>query len=293
MANLTVLFVSLMLRLFSLVPPRMADRVARPIAFLLKYLVPRKRRVTRRNLALVYPNLSDAERSQMADLTRFHYVKNLFEAGYTWHWSTERLDAVFEPMQGTEHLDQAIASGQGVIVAVLHFGSWELVNFHMRPYRAAVLYRAGKHPELEAMLAKKRTHQDVRLIPANRSGMKQIYAQLMSGGNVGILPDQEPHNGKGHFVPFMGIPALTAVLIPRLIQKTGARLLYAVCERQPKGRYQVHLRAADDAVYATDMETALTAMNRDIEKCIKIDPAQYLWAYKRFRTRPPGDPPLY
>jgi KDO2-lipid IV(A) lauroyltransferase len=34
-------------------------------------------------------------------------------------------------------------------------------------------------------------------------------------------------------------------------------------------------------------------MNRFIEEQVRLNPAQYLWVHKRFKTRPPGQPPLY
>jgi KDO2-lipid IV(A) lauroyltransferase len=41
------------------------------------------------------------------------------------------------------------------------------------------------------------------------------------------------------------------------------------------------------------MDEALAAMNRGVERCVEVDPAQYLWAYKRFRRRPEGEPRFY
>ena len=50
---------------------------------------------------------------------------------------------------------------------------------------------------------------------------------------------------------------------------------------------------ADEDVYSADMETSLAAVNRGVERCIALDPAQYLWSYKRFKTRPEGEEPFY
>jgi KDO2-lipid IV(A) lauroyltransferase len=41
------------------------------------------------------------------------------------------------------------------------------------------------------------------------------------------------------------------------------------------------------------MREALTEVNRCIERCIEVDTEQYLWAYKRFRNRPEGEPSFY
>jgi lauroyl/myristoyl acyltransferase len=37
----------------------------------------------------------------------------------------------------------------------------------------------------------------------------------------------------------------------------------------------------------------MAAMNRMIERCIAIDPAQYLWSYRRFKKQPDGAAPFY
>jgi KDO2-lipid IV(A) lauroyltransferase len=41
------------------------------------------------------------------------------------------------------------------------------------------------------------------------------------------------------------------------------------------------------------MDTSLAAVNRAVEDCIAIDPAQYLWSYRRFKTQPEGVPDFY
>jgi KDO2-lipid IV(A) lauroyltransferase len=55
----------------------------------------------------------------------------------------------------------------------------------------------------------------------------------------------------------------------------------------------MHFLPADAAVYAPDPDKSLAAINRGVEQCIAIDPAQYLWAYKRYKTRPEGEPRFY
>jgi KDO2-lipid IV(A) lauroyltransferase len=34
-------------------------------------------------------------------------------------------------------------------------------------------------------------------------------------------------------------------------------------------------------------------MNRAIESAIRVDPSQYFWVHKRFKTRPAGMPAFY
>jgi KDO2-lipid IV(A) lauroyltransferase len=142
-------------------------------------------------------------------------------------------------------------------------------------------------------LLAKRRRGGAHLIPATPTGLRQLYAHIRGGGGAGVLPDQQPSTGQGRFAPFYGNPALTAVLVPRLVQRTGCAVLASVCERLPGGRYRVHVLPVGDDIHSEDMQTSLAAMNRAIEDCIAIDPAQYLWSYRRFKTQPEGQPDFY
>jgi KDO2-lipid IV(A) lauroyltransferase len=38
---------------------------------------------------------------------------------------------------------------------------------------------------------------------------------------------------------------------------------------------------------------AISRINEAIAKVIETDPTQWLWGHRRWKTRPPGEPPLY
>ena len=38
-----------------------------------------------------------------------------------------------------------------------------------------------------------------------------------------------------------------------------------------------------------DLAVAVAALNRGVEDCVRLAPAQYQWSYKRYAIRPPGD----
>jgi KDO2-lipid IV(A) lauroyltransferase len=131
------------------------------------------------------------------------------------------------------------------------------------------------------------------MVPATATGIRRMFSLLKKGFYVALLPDQEPTGGSGEFAPFFGIEALTGVLLPRMARRTGAPVIFAVCERRQGGRYCVHLFKPDESIYSENMREALSAANQSIEQCISVNPEQYLWAYKRFRNRPEGEPSLY
>lgn len=254
----------------------------------------RLRTVSLKNIALCYPALDEAQRIGLAREAMVHYVRNGFDTGVAWFWSKRRFDALFDPPVGGHHFHAAREKGKGVVVLSPHFGSWEMLGLRItEEIDGAILYKPGDDPDLDALLIGRRERFGALLLPANRKGLKSLLGFLRQGKVVGVLPDQEPTEGEGRFAPFFGVPALTGVLVPRLVRRTGAPVVFAVCARRPRGRYVLHVIPGDDELYSDDLDVATAALNRGVEACIAIDPAQYLWGYKRFRARPEGEQRLY
>jgi len=283
-----------LLWLLSLMPAGMPWWLAGKTTGLWMRLSPVKRHTTERNLERCYPALDPAERNRLTRASFRHYVCSVLETGHNWYWPLEQLQARCDAFVGRELADEALASGRGVVVLAPHFGAWEYLGVYLqRIPDIAILYKPPSHPGLEKALLAKRRRGGANLIPATASGLRQLYAHLRAGKGAGVLPDQQPSLGQGRFAPFFGHPALTGVLVPRLVQRTGCCVLASVCERLPGGRYRVHMLPVDDDIYSEDMDVALAAVNRAVEACIAIDPAQYLWSYRRFKTQPEGQPDFY
>jgi KDO2-lipid IV(A) lauroyltransferase len=289
-----LLAIRAVMRVLSWVTPRVTEYLAPPLAAIVWYAVPRLRRVTRLNLRAAYPQMEAGQRMRIGRAAMVHYVKGIFEAGMLWNWPLERLYPMFDEVRDMEQVEELIAAGNGLIVAAPHYGSWEMLNLFLHSKgKAAVLYKPGKHPDIDAMLLQKRARAGAEMVPATGKGIKRMYQLLMDGHIVALLPDQEPTGGGGQFAPFFGIEALTGVLLPRMARRMGAPVVFAVCERRKGGRYRVHLFKAGPSLHSEDMREALTEVNHCIERCIEVDTEQYLWAYKRFRNRPEGEKTFY
>ena len=67
-----------------------------------------------------------------------------------------------------------------------------------------------------------------------------------------------------------------------------------VAEMLPGGQgYRVRFLEPLDNFPSDDPLADAALMNRWIESEIRRNPTQYLWVHKRFKTRPPGEPPVY
>ncbi|HET8941075.1 MAG TPA: lipid A biosynthesis acyltransferase [Rudaea sp.] len=218
--------------------------------------------------------------------------KSLFEVAKVWNGDAANALSLVREVRGIELFEAALASDRGLIVAAPHLGCWELLNYWLCGRTPiAIAYRPPRQASLEPLLIKARGALSAEQVPAEgATGVRTLFKRLRSGGVVGILPDQQPRQGEGEFAPFFGTPALTMVLVSRLAQRTGATVLFAFAERLPRGQgFRIHILPAPETIADADLSTAVAALNKGVENCVRIAPAQYQWTYKRYSIRPPGD----
>jgi KDO2-lipid IV(A) lauroyltransferase len=250
------------------------------------------RRKARATLDIVVTQFQAETRHSLLAAALGEAGKAVFEVCKIWSGDPASALALIREVRGGELFERALAAGSGVIVAAPHLGCWELLNFWLCSRTPiAIAYRPPRQPALEPLLVRARGALAAEQVRADGpAGVRRLYRRLAAGGVVGILPDQQPRQGEGEFAPFFGTPALTMVLLSRLAQRTGAAVVYAFAERLPRGAgFRLHFLPAPDGIAAPDIGVAVAALNRGIEDCVRLAPAQYQWHYKRYSIRPPGD----
>jgi KDO2-lipid IV(A) lauroyltransferase len=95
------------------------------------------------------------------------------------------------------------------------------------------------------------------------------------------------------FAPFFGVPAATITATHHLARLSGAAVVPFFHRRLPDGGYALRLEAPLGNFPGTDVAADTARVNAVIERMVREAPAQYLWVHKRFKTRPPGAPPVY
>lgn len=254
------------------------------------------RRKANATLSVVITQMRGETRQSLLKSALREVGKSVLEVCRIWSIEPARALALIDEVRGEALFQQAVAAGRGLIVAAPHLGCWELLNFWLCSRTPiAIAYRPPRQSALEPLLLRMRGALAAEQVRADGpAGVRKLYKRLAAGGVVGILPDQQPKSGEGEFAPFFGTPALTMVLLSRLAQRTGATVLFAFTERLPRGAgYRLHILPAPEGIADPDLTTAVAALNRGVEACVRIAPAQYQWHYKRYSKRPPGERKLY
>jgi KDO2-lipid IV(A) lauroyltransferase len=287
--------IKLFMRFCALLPLRAAQAIGATAGSLLSIVPSRSHRVTLRNLELCFPELPADERRRLAARALRETGRTAAETGALWLWPRERVLGLVRGTSGREALDEAIRAGRGAIIMTPHLGSWEMVGLYCSALHTLTsLYRPPRIAELGDFMRSGREHLGAHLVPTSAGGVRHLYRALERNEMVGLLPDQEPSQGGGIFVPFFGISAYTMTLLARLAQKNTAPVFFAYAERLGRGAgFHLHFIAADANFSNGSTDDVCAAMNAGVEACIRRIPEQYQWNYKRFRTRPEGEARFY
>lgn len=258
------------------------------------------RRTGERNLEIAFPGLSKDEQRQLLLGCFDNLGRLLGEFTQLRRATPDSLRQLIEYDQvGLSHLRDAEKNKRGVIFLTGHIGAWELLSFGWSAleYPISFLVRPIDNDRVEEMIEKIRTRFGNRAID-KKSAARQSLRVLREGGTLGILSDLNSHPHEGVFVPFFGTLACTTAGIATLALKTDA-VVIPTCAvwNQKKQKYFFHGDPPVELVrtgnHEKDVELNTAKFAAAVERMVRLYPEQWLWIHKRWKTRPPGESPLY
>ena len=286
------------IKTLGLLPRHLARSAGASIAVIAYASLGRLRCVGLRNLKLAFPTMSATERAQILRL-EYRSLGWLLAEFCQMSSYTPAFAGRFIRYEGLEHYLAARDRGKGVLVLTGHLGAWELSSFYhsLAGYPMGMVIRRLDNPLVDCMVNRIRCRHGNRVLHKDDFA-RGLLAAMRAGETVGILMDTNMTPPQGLFVPFFGIPACTASGLARVALKTGAAvlpgfLLWEESERQYVLHFypEVALAKAGDAEADAAENTA--HFNAVLEDLIRQYPSQWLWMHRRWKTRPPGDPPIY
>lgn len=286
-------FAILFMMLLAILPWAIQHRVATALGRLaFKYLKSR-RKTTLRNLEVCFPEWDEAQRQTQAKQVFIDMMLGVFETLNAWYrpqWFKDRVS-----IEGLEHLQQAQAKGQGVLLlgthsTLLDAGGYACAQF----FDPDVVYRPQNNPLFDMLIYRCRGtiygHQ------IDHDDMRGLIRHLKNGRAIWYSPDQDFGLKQGVMAPFFGEAAATVTAHRRLLKMTKAAAIplyfYRVGDiRNP--RYHILVEPALDHFPSEDELADATRTNEIIEQQLRIAPTQYMWFHRRFKTRPEGYRKIY
>lgn len=285
------------LKLIALLPWRGVQALGGAAGWLMWKIPNRSREIARLNISHCFPELNTEEVDQLTGRSLKGIAKSFTESACAWIWPPEKTLQYVREVEGLEILQEALASGKGVVGITSHLGNWEVLNhFYCAQCKPIIFYRPPKLKALDDLLKTQRVQQGNRVAPSTREGIISVIKEVRAGGSVGIPADPEPSRSSGIFVPFLGTTALTSKFVAGMLggkqDKVSAVFLHAIRLEDGSG-FKVILEAAPDEMYSTDTEIAVGAMSDVLASYVQRWPDQYMWTMKRFKQRPKGEKRWY
>jgi KDO2-lipid IV(A) lauroyltransferase len=251
-----------------------------------------RRHVAQRNLELCLPHLSPAERNDLLRAALRDLGTMFVEFALAWFGSERAIAAVPCEVEGLEHLEACRRSGRGALLVGGHFSHLELcARLVSQRIRIAGMYRVMDDAVFERAVLRARLRYAQTMYV--KEDLRRTVKYLRGGGTVWYAPDQDMRGKDSVFVPFFGVPAATITATHHLARLSGAAVIPFFHKRKPEGGYVLRLEAPLADFPGDDVATDTARVNACVERMVRDAPAQYLWIHKRFKTRPPGEAPVY
>ena len=289
-------FVIALMRTLGKLPYAAQVRIGNGLGWLLFQLVAPRRRIALRNLALCFPEWSEAQR---LDVVRAHfkaYARTFLDRGILWFAPQARLEQLIK-VEGAEHFENNLpaVTGQPLVLLVPHFLGLDAGGMAVAMRTQVVsMYTRQPNPVLDAQLRAGRERFSGAELYSRDDGIRPVVRAMKRGLPFFVLPDMDLGPSDAVFVDFFGVKAATITVVPRLARMARARVVPMIATLAEDGSgYRVRFYPPFEDYPGEDDTIATQRMNDFIAERVRETPAQYYWVHKRFKTRPPGEASLY
>jgi Kdo2-lipid IVA lauroyltransferase/acyltransferase len=256
------------------------------------------RRAAETNLRIAFPEMSATKRDEIIRRMVRQVGWMAAEFAQLPKYSRNNIENIVV-VDGFENFDAAKRRGKGVLFLTGHMSAWELSSFAhaLYGYPLHFLVRPVSNRRVDALVNRYRCLSGNKPIDKNKSA-RAILKVLADAGTVGILMDHNTSIDEGVFVDFFGVPASTSSGLARLALRTDAAvvpgfLMWDPSRRKYRLRFEPTVELSRTGDEEGDVRENTQRFTRVIEEFVRAHPDQWLWVHKRWKTRPPGDPPMY
>lgn len=290
---LAVLFFCLFI---PLLPLKISFMIARTLSNASLNFLKKQRHTILGNMDVAFgTKMSEEEKMVAAREAMTNMLKGYFETFYMASHFRKKIDDIVS-IEGREHLDQALASGKGVIALSAHFGNFTILGAVMarEKYPFYTVIRDPKSKHVAKIFGKLRASMGQKWIAAQprRVCLKKMLKCLRNNQIVCLITDENKRRG-GVNVDFFGHNSPTATGPAVLSLRTGAAIVPMFIIRQKDDTHKVIIEPALEfnltGNQAEDIHHITSIFTERVEFYIKSYPTQWFWLNRRWKGISPGD----
>lgn len=280
------------LRCLTFLPIRWQLHLGSGLGKILSVFPTRLKHITKINIGLCFPNLSSQEQKTLVKNNFASLGMAIMETAMAWYLPEKRLHNLFH-LVGLKNVEAAFKKNKGIILVSPHFMCLEIIGRLLgMKYQFAVTYKPHKKKFLADMQEKWREKYHIQTIPHHR--LRELFHALQRNRAVWYAYDVDAGEKHSVFAPFFNIPTASLTTVSRIAERSGAAVIpIHFYRREDKSGYDILLSPALEHFPTTDFVSDATRLNKILEEAIRKTPEQYIWQYKRFKTRPSGEKRFY
>lgn len=267
----------------------------RGMGFVLGHLIhtfgPARRHVVSTNIQLCFPQLSVVQQQAMVVGTFVHVAQAWLDRSWLWHGAALQTRKRLRIVGAVDEL----ADAQPIVLFAPHFvgldAGWTALSQQV-PRPISSIYTRQRNAAIDDWIFRGRKKFGDTQLFERREGARTIVSSLRAGQMLYLLPDMNFGPQESVFVSFYGVPAATLTSLSRFARAGRAKVV-PVTTRMTRHGYDVRIHAAWPPYTDSDLSTDAALMNQRLQCLIDDMPDQYYWVHRRFKTRPPGSPPVY
>jgi KDO2-lipid IV(A) lauroyltransferase len=280
---LEALLLGLCFVVFAALPMAMASAFGGLLGRVLGPRLPPSARAVR-NLRLVFPNQSAAERARIVRGMWDNLGRNIAEFAH--------LKAIAAPGSGRveivngEILGALRGRGQAVILAGAHLANWEISTALAALCGGEIvsIVRQQNNPLTQKFVEYCRRRAGGRQINKGRQGAKEALRALRGGAVLGLLFDQKMNDGA--MIPLFGHEAMTPVAPAQMALRLNCPLIPVRVERRGGARFRITIHAPVEMAASgdrqADAEAVMVRLNQQLEGWIRERPEDWMWLHRRW-----------
>lgn len=279
--------------LLSHLPRPVAIRVGNGLGWAHRRFNHKRRAIVDTNLRRCFPEWSAAELEQATTQHYRYFGRSYIDLGLLWWSSERRLRRLIQFKGKTAYLE--LLEKDNVILILPHFHGLDLGGSYCAILHPSIcMMKQQSNALLNWQLWKGRSRFPETRIIMREQGLRPLIKALRQRIACFYLPDEDFGGGSNTiFTPFFGIETATLTSLSGMARLGKAKVIPVLPRMLPDGGYEVEFGPVLAGFPSGDERADAAQMNAVIEAAIRQSPAQYMWTFKWFQTRPVGEAAFY
>ncbi len=241
----------------------------------------KRNRFSKVNINLCFPDLDTNSAYRIYKKNIILFGRVIFDTGIAWFWSDDRINKnIPYKINGLELLLRHQRLNNGVLLFFKHSLHLEL-DSRILAMNAEIFGVERKHNSTYFESIQKNGRLKSMKGVADRNSTVSFVRWLKNGKTVLYAPDQDYGLKKSDQIDFFGLPAATISAPLKIINKTGCNYLFMNTYYE-KDNLVIDIEEPKFSTASSIM--FMQDLNKYVENKIKLNPEEYLWQHRRFKS---------